>query len=351
MGKSFDRNSQPRTKKNANFGNIIATSTGTGGKTIEELSKGVTPNLYNDFLKALNYIAAVAKNKNYSITSPALFWVQGEGSYNVATTDEIASKNDYKSKVIKLKNDMQQDVVTVLGQTTKPKFYTYQTGYMYTQGRTLRIGMAQLEASNEDEDIIAIGPIYPYTRRSWHLDPNGYCWFGEMMGKVFYKTQVLGEDFKPAQPMRIYRTENPNILKIQFHVPVSPLVFDSKTVLLVGDWLEGNTYGFELFLNGNPASIKEPKIENGNTVIIETNSSYTLPGKTIEIRYAGKAGEGRGNLRDSDPTLGFYSYIDLDGKNQDGSWIYPRDESETSLRPLYHEPKDNLNRPIYNKLY
>ena len=49
--------------------------------------------------------------------------------------------------------------------------------------------MAQLEASNEYKDIICTGPIYPMTARGGHLDANGYRWFGEILGKVYYQTQ------------------------------------------------------------------------------------------------------------------------------------------------------------------
>lgn len=61
---------------------------------------------------------------------------------------------------------------------------------------TLAISMAQLEASNEYKDIICAGPIYPMTDRGGHLDANGYRWFGEMLGKVYYQTQIKRKELQ-----------------------------------------------------------------------------------------------------------------------------------------------------------
>ena len=52
----------------------------------------------------------------------------------------------------------------------------------------------------------------------------------------------------------------------------------------------------------------------------------------------------------SDSSKGFYKYIDLDGKNADGAYIYPREKFESRLRPDY-EPKDDSGNIIYNQNY
>lgn len=104
------------------------------------------------------------------------------GSYS--TTD---GKLYYKY-LLQLKNNMQDAVKKYYGQDDAPLFITYQTGAQYTRGTTLEVGMAQLNASNENEDIVCAGPVYPMTDRGGHLDSNGYRWYGEMLGKVYYKT-------------------------------------------------------------------------------------------------------------------------------------------------------------------
>ena len=72
--------------------------------------------------------------------------------------------SDYKY-LLQLKNNMQDAVKKYYGQDDAPLFITYQTGAQYTRGTTLEVGMAQLNASNENEDIVCAGPVYPMTDR------------------------------------------------------------------------------------------------------------------------------------------------------------------------------------------
>ncbi len=323
---------------------FVATSCGTGGLTIEQLSKEYyNPVFYLNFTNALSHMSSATKD----VECPALFLMQGE--YNYAPTSSSSGleqgsipttiKKEYKSLMIQLKNNMQSDVVNKYQQTYKPLFITYQAGVQYTRGKKLEIGMAQLEASNENDDIICAGPVYPMTDRGGHLDSNGYRWFGEILGKVYYRTKVLGQRFKPLQPLKISRTDNPRILKIQFLVPKLPLVFDELTTNKVAN------YGFEIYDNNVKRTIDNIVIQD-DCVYISTTSDMI---GNLEVVYAGPNNQGHGNLRDSDDEQAFYNYIDLDKKNMDGSYYYERDVAETTLRPSY-EPKD-VNGVIYDKPY
>lgn len=135
-----------------------------------------------------------------------------------------------------------------------------------------------------------------------------------------------------------------------------PLVFDVNTLPKIRD------YGFEVYLNDyrpdNRQTITNIAIEKDEVVL---TCQQSLEGEVI-IMYAGTRAhidkqehgknhlQGHGNLRDSDPYKAFYTYIDLDKKNEDGSYVYPREEFETTLRPDY-EPKDESGQIIYDKAY
>jgi hypothetical protein len=322
---------------------FIATSTGTSGRTIEQLSKeSQTTTHYNDFLKSIQSASLLSDN----IICPALIWMQGEYNYTGTGTGltngsvPTIDKDEYKSLLIRLKNNMQSDIMAKYKQSEKPLFITYQTGVQYTRRKELTIGMAQLEASNEYDDIVCAGPVYPMTDRGGHLDPNGYRWFGEMLAKVYYKTKILGEDFKPLYPKKITREADGKTLKILFHVPVPPLVFDELTVEKISD------YGFEVYDNNIRKSITDISID-GDFVLI--TCSTVLTGVT-EIIYAGynASVRGHGNLRDSDSYSAYYTYLDLD-KKINNQFVYERDASESTLRPSY-EPRDTEGI-IYDKPY
>lgn len=334
-------------KKFKNRLNIIATSAGTSGEPIEDLSKeSQVSTYYQHYLTALESASAIAKNEDAVVNCPAIFWMQGEWNYQghgnglVKDSKPTFDKDEYKSLMIRLKDNMQADAMSVYGQYNKPYFYTYQVGAQYTKGKSLSIGMAQLEASNEYDDIICAGPAYPVTDVGGHLDANGYRWYGEMLGKVYYKTKVLGEDFKPLQPYEVSRdtSDTRNIL-IRFLVPQLPLVLDTLTLAKEKD------FGFEVYLDDTRQKINKVSIQN-NTVILTCDND--LKG-LVEVIYGSSNTRGHGNLRDSDDYKAFFPYEDLDKKDKSGQYIYPRPDNK-QLRPAI-EPKDSEGNIIYNKPY
>ncbi|BEG97950.1 T9SS type A sorting domain-containing protein [Bacteroides sedimenti] len=323
---------------------FIATSCGTVAKSIEELSKEhYDPICYRDFTSTINYASLITSK----IHCPAIIWMQGEYNYltqygNTGLTEGSTPTSDkltYKSLLIQLKNNMQADIRNKYRQADSPLFITYQVGAQYTRGDSVSIGMAQLEASNEYHDVVCAGPVYPMTDRGGHLDPNGYRWYGEMLGKAYYQTITLGKKFRPLQPLEISRMDDKRTLRIKFLVPQKPLVLDEMLVRKAPD------YGFEVFNNGVEVNILNVSVDNEYVYLTCEND---LDGD-VELIYAGTNNSGQGNLRDSDSFPASYSYQDLDKKNQDNSYVYGRDISETTLRPD-NEPKDSEGI-IYNKPY
>ena len=326
--------------------NILATSCAVSGKTIEQLSKhSKQPTVYyDDYLKTLSSGLSIREAQKLRLTCPAIFFMQGEYNYfpekpgllpeSMATTD----KEEYKALLRKLKTDMQEDAVAYYGQSAKPLFITYQTGGQYLRGFEEKISMAQLEAANADEDMVCAGPVYPMTDRGGHLDPNGYRWYGEMLGKVFYRTVLEGTAFKPLQPLKIVRLDD-NTLKITFYVPYKPLVLDTQITEKVKD------FGFAMRDgNGELELVLVDLDPDQESVILKASRNFV---GDVEVNYAGEGVKGHGNLRDSDPYESLYTYQDLDAKEED-QYVYPRD-TEDSLRPSY-EPQDE-NGAIYGKKY
>ncbi|GAB1416809.1 hypothetical protein MASR2M117_22150 [Paludibacter sp.] len=320
----------------------LASSCGVGGKTIEELSKEhYNSGLYNEFTKLLGYA------KPFNPHCPAIVFMQGEYNYVLpldntgltAGSRPTGVKEEYKNLLLNLKNNMQADVKSKYNQADNPLFITYQAGVQYTRGKTLEIGMAQLEASNENDDIINAGPVYPMTDRGGHLDSNGYRWYGEMLGKAYYQTKILETPFMPLQPSEISRTNNPKVLRVKFYVPCPPLVLDELIVP------KQPNYGFDIYLNNIKKAISKIEID-GDDVLITCTENLT---GDVEVAYAGEQNAGNGNLRDSDPYQAFYTYEDLDGKNEDNTYKFVRDADETTLRPDY-EPRDQ-DGIIYGKSY
>ena len=341
-----------RIKQEHDYPNVdnrfIATSTGVGGKTIEQLSKGSADNLYPTYQSALKSADGVVKRLGSTISCPAVFWMQGESNYG----DNPTPKDEYKTALIQLKNDMQNDAISRYGQLVPPIFYTYQVGAQYVRKKEMAIGMAQLEASNENDDLICVGPIYPVSDVGAHLDGNGTRWFGEIIGKVYYKTKVLGEKFKPLQPKGLSRdASNSKKVIVKFHVPQLPLAFDTNTLKEVTD------YGFEVYNDNARQTISNIAIDN-DCVILTCTADLT---GTIEVVYAGEnarykgtnQGRGHGNLRDSDTWTATSNYINPDLKDGDGNHVYPHYyfADGYNYTPDGGEPKGEDGNPIYDKPY
>ena len=344
---------------------ILATSVGVSGAAVEELSKECTQrNYYGHFLESVKQAAQASRTAGYdAITCPAIFWMQGEFNYSVkdnhaglnAGEDNCTDKKTYKALMIKLKENMQQDIMANYGQAKAPVWITYQTGGQYVRDR-LTIAMAQLEAANEREDIIMAGSPYPYPDRGGHLDANGYRWFGEMLAKAYYKSQVLGEKVVAMQPRRITREDGGKTIRVKYYVPVGQMVFDTNLLPKI------KNYGFNVYLNGYGSGARrniQSITIDGDDVVMTFDQpltgkvivTYGDPLALIENQPAGLNHlQGHGNLRDSDPYESALTYVDLDAKNPDGSYVYPRHETETRLRPDY-EPKDADGNVIYGKPY
>ena len=336
---------QLKTKGTEYETEILATSCGTGAKAIEQLSKNLpSATLYKDhFEGTLNTALSIAERSKIELNCPAIVWMQGEANSVSNDNGYTNSKDEYKALMVRLKNDMQNDIMNKYNQTKKPVFITYQTsGLFLKEIYDIPIAMAQLEASNEYEDIICAGPVYPGTlpTSGAHLNSNGYRWYGEMLGKVYYKTQILKEDFKPLQPVGFLGTGKTDEIKIQFHVPHLPLVLDEYLIA------KKTGYGFEVKLNSTKVSINNVTVE-GDCVILKLSKSISST-DVVEISYAGVDIQA-GNLRDSDPYAAFYKYEDLDKKDELGKFVYPRLEDKT-LRPR-QEPKDVNGNVIYDKPY
>ena len=286
---------------------FLGSACGASGLTIEYLSKGASPDLYQRIVGAATAAKAVATAEGKSYGVAAITWLQGESNY---ARDED-TKEGYKALLATLYSNMIVDLKGISGQSETPLFISYQTGASYTSdAHGLAIGMAQLELSEERRNWVLATPVYPYTDKAGHLDANGYRWVGKQFAKVWHRVVELGQDWKPLSPIEIIRSGK-DIL-IGFHVPCPPLVFGKPYVLTTAT--DYANKGFEVLVGGSPVAIAKVEIVADCVVRIALASE---PAGVIEVRYAGKAAHnGNGCLRDSDPTVADDNYEYTAGTGQ-----------------------------------
>jgi len=295
-----------KTKLNRTFlkdAKFIGSNSGVGAKSIEELSKDYNSsspsNIYNSRLLVAHQTAKTNAGVT-PIVCPAIVYMQGE--HNQMGTGGTNDKNTYKALLSVLKDNMQNDIMTIYAQTLKPLFFIYQTSVLYTAGN-IPITQAQYEFAQENEDVILLNPHYylPTAQAGGgHLNANGYRWFGEQTSKALYNTIFKNRKFTPILPKKFTLEET--TLYIDFHVPVPPLVLDTKM-------LPAQTgSGFVVLKNNNSIPISSVEIV-GSTCIKLTLTSNIATG-TIDVSYGGHPQQGKGNVRDSDAEYSFAKYVD-----------------------------------------
>ena len=265
--------------------NIVAITPGKGDTGIDELSntEGEPYTLFKTQLQSLKSKA--------NINCIAIIWMQGEA-------DSDMDVDEYKGKMISLKNKMQSDIKSILVQNKSPLFFCYQTG----RGFSPKQAEAQYQAAVENKDIILLNPVYHLPGPA-HPSANGYRWYGEQCAQQLFDVLIKREKRTSVYPvsLRIKR----NSVYINCIVPVPPLVIDTDIVPVQ------NNYGFSLFKNDEQIPIENIEIINGISIKITTTSDIT-DGK-IKCTYGlGTVGKGIGNIRDSNQSAARTNYISDD---------------------------------------
>ncbi|CAI1944834.1 Uncharacterised protein [Serratia marcescens] len=280
---------------------FVGSATGVGGRTIAQLSKGASPELYNRFYTAMTGVKAVADAEGKSYQVGCIVHMHGQQDYPSAT------KEYFKTATLQLRDDMYTDVASVTGQSRMPAFIIDQAGASFTRDEhNMAVGMAQIELADENENIFLAGPTYPYTDKNGHLDSNGYRWFAEKLGEISFRVCELGQDWKPLQPITaFYRGVD---VLLPMHAPVPPLRFAAPYVVNAAqEYADKGFTAIDRF-NGSdtPISILSVEIRGLSTIHITLTRE---PLGTLLIRYADKANHnGNGMVCDSSNGLSESKY-------------------------------------------
>ena len=180
---------------------FVINSCGAGGMAIEELSKGASPNLYNQVPDLITQAkaAAVAAGGTYGVV--VIYYVQGDSNYFKAGFDHTES--GYLAKFNQLKADLIADVKAITGQIDPPLFLTVQAGTSF--GSTIddcAIGNAQITAGTNHTGCYLASPYYmtPNVAQvtNEHMTNDGYRWVGNKCGHLLHKLLDLDEGWAPT---------------------------------------------------------------------------------------------------------------------------------------------------------
>lgn len=279
-----------RVMQGADFRAIVSRH-GVSGYSYSQLAKGTVP--YADGMAQVAKVQELLTANGDRQVVDAVAVIHGD-----ADDVPYGQSTPYAANLLQWQADYQADVRAITGQNEPVVLMTDQMGQFASV--TSAIPFAQLDASRVAPGaVVLVGPKYflDYVGNG-HLSNVSQRLLGEYYAKV-YDSLRQGQGWTPLSPKSA--TWCGATVRLQLHVPAGPLVFDTTQVAAAQD------YGFE-FADGSgaPPTIDQVAIAGPDTIELTLSRA---PGSNPRLRYAFTAGPGsgdwaRGNVRDSDPTVG-----------------------------------------------
>lgn len=263
----------------------LVTVAGLGATAYVGLKKGTAT--YNRALDQIEAGATAAAGLGLTHGVSVVTVIHGE-------TDADLNNVAYDDDLAEWQADYEADIKAITGQTGTIPMLVSQCS---SAGANNDVPLAQLRAHVEHPGVIVVvGPKYHLPTADpgvddRHLSSHGYRHLGEDFAKA-YDALIRNGSWEPVRPRSVSRAGA--VITIQFHVPEPPLVFDTVRVAAT------TNQGFEW--SGGGETITNVAITANDTVQI-TLSATPAPGG--RVKYA-QASTMRGNLRDSDATVGNY---------------------------------------------
>jgi hypothetical protein len=245
----------------------------------------------------------------------------GVGAVIVTHGECDAGNTSYASQLYALLSSYNTDIPAITGQTQPLQMIVSQQNSINDRAA---VTLAQWKIGvDHPTDVVCSGPKYQYAYSSdhVHLVTDGYQALGEKYGQVYFERVVLRRDWQPLQPISVSRA-GARIVKVQFHVPVPPLSWDtllSAPNQASAAWRNGK--GFEVRAGATPVAIETVEITDD---AVQITCATDLPATGVLVGYAMTSGDGTtvsettdasgarlwtgtvrwGLLRDSDPFVG-----------------------------------------------
>ncbi len=291
-GKQLAAGGQPGAQR------LLGSSCGVGQRSLEGLSKGANPDLFQRLRDCVRLArgAAEADGLSYGIT--ALLFLQGENN-NRGTLGAASGTAEYKALLRQFYRDALTDLAAA--QHSVPGLFMYQTGGEYATD-TQTVPQAQLECALEDPGVFMVAPSYPVTEKFGHLDPNGYRWLGAQFGKVLHRVLTLHQHWQPLHPVRA--EVSGKTLDLDFHVPLPPLQWGRP--FIAQRIVEPKDRGFTV-LDGN-GRVGIVAVQFTSPFSVQLTLARRTQG-SVTARYADKWHGGRGALHDSDDEIARDCYV------------------------------------------
>ncbi|MCK4207059.1 hypothetical protein J3U99_19990 [Brucella pituitosa] len=277
---------------------VLVSNHAIGGQSIERLSKGTVP--YNNILKAVTRGKLLVEAEGMIYETPIVLFTQG-----VNNRQNTAA--EYSAKLIQLQSDLTADINAITGGTDQVMFFIDQisswTAYDIARSE-VPFAQQAVSVNNPDKFTNACQRyIFEYMPDKVH----------EPAETAIYRASHIGRAVKMRWNGQRYETTRINsavltgtTIRLQFNVPVGPLVFDTT---LVSD--PGN-YGIEVrnLTSGTDLTISSVTMVSTDEVDVVLASDPSGASLAVGVAATGVPGNSAGPttgprscIRDSDPAV------------------------------------------------
>nr|UVX65773.1 MAG: carbohydrate esterase, sialic acid-specific acetylesterase protein [Bacteriophage sp.] len=259
---------------------MIMNSSGVGGYSIEQLSKGTPP--YNSMINQFTWLRNKMATEGTEYAMDFFCWMQGETNMANGT-----SYSDYQTKFKKLRSDIQADTLGSRDTGRDLVALTYQTSshgyYVGTpENPPEMIAQAQLDMALTDPLIDMWGPTYMQDPANYiagqgsvHHGPHGYRIQGLYASKALRHRLATrtadkpnGEKYLPVHATSAKKL-NSNTVIVEVFTYHPPLVIDSSYVTE----LEDGMHGVELHDDTGRLPVTNVSIVGGTKIKVETSAT------------------------------------------------------------------------------
>ncbi len=267
---------------------------------------------------------AAGLNKSYVVRGVTVIAGQGEADTNEQNFTFLRSTDGANRRILNYTEALfdwqlgyESQVKAITLQTEPVPMFMSQFGTMTTPDTI--IVQRQLDAhTTSNGKIILVTPNYPLEHYTdcLHYTAHGQRRLGAYFAKAYNQVVVEGKKWEPTRPLSISRAGA--TITVKYVVPVPPLVIDTTRVSDADPTFFNVTpvKGFIFRDSTMSASITNVAVTTPDTVTITLSNAPT--GASPVLRYAyesqktafrcpGPTSGARGNIRDSDTTVGYHT--------------------------------------------
>ncbi|MBH2842915.1 prophage tail fiber N-terminal domain-containing protein [Serratia marcescens] len=256
---------------------------GVSGRTIEQLKKGASPEIYNRVETALDGIAEASAAAGYD-------WEIGGVIYSQSENDNGQSFEFYYPRLQSMHDTLIASCMDKSGQDRKPLFMLNQLGNNYVRG--MGVPAAQIELALKNDNVVLVGSYQGLSNPGAHLSANSYRILGAMFARDAFR-HMSGYGSYPFKCEKGVFQDNAIYLGMTPHI--TPLKFNK--VFNGWSYVEHSDKGISVSDSSGVIASSDLTVTTASPTVIKISCSRKLTGK-VTVTIGDSAHGGTHNICD-----------------------------------------------------